>query len=181
MPGPVFRRVPGRPACTTRRSYASGTRQAAPQGKSIVRTRVMRAYLNYQARRLFAGADVHATSNRSEKYGRIACRRRAMSSTRAVRNESPEAEATAARRRQPGARRGATGGGRCGSGRTHRRYRFTCRAWREGLWVRIASPCTGGTSDRKALREADLLVLAGVPSDFRLDYGQHVRRKSTRA
>ena len=28
---------------------------------------------------------------------------------------------------------------------------------------------------RQALREADLVLLAGVPSDFRLDYGRHVR------
>ena len=31
---------------------------------------------------------------------------------------------------------------------------------------------------RNAIREADLLVLAGVPSDFRLDYGQHVRKST---
>lgn len=29
---------------------------------------------------------------------------------------------------------------------------------------------------RDALREADLVVLAGVPADFRLDYGNHIRR-----
>ena len=32
---------------------------------------------------------------------------------------------------------------------------------------------------RQALREADCVVLAGVPSDFRLDYGNHVRAKAT--
>jgi len=31
---------------------------------------------------------------------------------------------------------------------------------------------------RKALKEADLVVLAGVPCDFRLDYGKHVRRSA---
>jgi acetolactate synthase-1/2/3 large subunit len=31
---------------------------------------------------------------------------------------------------------------------------------------------------RKALREADLVLLAGVPSDFRLDYGRNVRRSA---
>ena len=31
---------------------------------------------------------------------------------------------------------------------------------------------------RKAIREADLVVLAGVPSDFRLDYGRHVRKNA---
>jgi acetolactate synthase-1/2/3 large subunit len=32
---------------------------------------------------------------------------------------------------------------------------------------------------RAALREADLVILAGVPCDFRLDYGRHIRRGAT--
>jgi thiamine pyrophosphate-dependent acetolactate synthase large subunit-like protein len=32
---------------------------------------------------------------------------------------------------------------------------------------------------RHALREADVVLLAGVPCDFRLDYGKHVRRSAT--
>jgi thiamine pyrophosphate-dependent acetolactate synthase large subunit-like protein len=32
---------------------------------------------------------------------------------------------------------------------------------------------------RVALREADCVLLAGVPCDFRLDYGRHVRRSAT--
>ena len=32
---------------------------------------------------------------------------------------------------------------------------------------------------RQALREADCVVLAGVPCDFRLDYGKHVRHSAT--
>ena len=31
---------------------------------------------------------------------------------------------------------------------------------------------------REALREADLVVLAGIPADFRLDYGRHIGRKA---
>ncbi|HEX4963106.1 MAG TPA: thiamine pyrophosphate-binding protein [Thermoanaerobaculia bacterium] len=31
---------------------------------------------------------------------------------------------------------------------------------------------------REALREADLVLLAGIPSDFRLDYGRHVSRQA---
>lgn len=31
---------------------------------------------------------------------------------------------------------------------------------------------------REALKEADLVILAGVPCDFRLDYGRHIRRKT---
>jgi len=32
---------------------------------------------------------------------------------------------------------------------------------------------------RQALREADCVILAGVPCDFRLDYGRHVRQSAT--
>ena len=32
---------------------------------------------------------------------------------------------------------------------------------------------------RDALKEADFVVLAGVPADFRLDYGNHIRRSAT--
>jgi acetolactate synthase-1/2/3 large subunit len=31
---------------------------------------------------------------------------------------------------------------------------------------------------REALREADLVLLAGIPADFRLDYGRHINRKA---
>jgi len=33
-------------------------------------------------------------------------------------------------------------------------------------------------SRKKALREADLVILAGVPCDFRLDYGRHINHKA---
>ncbi|MBX0329347.1 thiamine pyrophosphate-binding protein [Oscillochloris sp. ZM17-4] len=32
---------------------------------------------------------------------------------------------------------------------------------------------------RAALKDADLVILAGVPCDFRLDYGRHIRRRAT--
>ncbi len=32
---------------------------------------------------------------------------------------------------------------------------------------------------KQALRQADLIILAGVPCDFRLDYGNHLNRKAT--
>ena len=31
---------------------------------------------------------------------------------------------------------------------------------------------------KEALREADLVILAGVPCDFRLDYGNHIGRRA---
>ena len=36
-----------------------------------------------------------------------------------------------------------------------------------------------GNQRRQALRESDCVLLAGVPCDFRLDYGRHVRRSAT--
>lgn len=41
------------------------------------------------------------------------------------------------------------------------------------------SPLQMRHARRKALREADCVVLAGVPCDFRLDYGRHIRRSAT--
>lgn len=41
------------------------------------------------------------------------------------------------------------------------------------------SHCQYRHKRREALREADLVLLAGVPCDFRLDYGNHIRRSAT--
>ncbi len=42
-----------------------------------------------------------------------------------------------------------------------------------------AAPLQMRHARREALREADCVLLAGVPCDFRLDYGKHVRRSAT--
>lgn len=42
----------------------------------------------------------------------------------------------------------------------------------------LAHPLHRRHQRRKALREADVVLLAGVPSDFRLDYGRNVRRST---
>jgi thiamine pyrophosphate-dependent acetolactate synthase large subunit-like protein len=42
-----------------------------------------------------------------------------------------------------------------------------------------AAPLQMRHARRKALRESDCVLLAGVPCDFRLDYGKHVRRSAT--
>jgi len=41
-----------------------------------------------------------------------------------------------------------------------------------------AHPLQARHARRQALREADLVLLAGVPADFRLDYGRHVPRSA---
>jgi acetolactate synthase-1/2/3 large subunit len=43
----------------------------------------------------------------------------------------------------------------------------------------MAHPLQMRHARREALRAADCVVLAGVPCDFRLDYGRHVRRSAT--
>ena len=45
-----------------------------------------------------------------------------------------------------------------------------------GLLGRRSIPCRRGIGDGSTLREADLVLLAGVPCDFRLDYGRHIGR-----
>jgi thiamine pyrophosphate-dependent acetolactate synthase large subunit-like protein len=42
-----------------------------------------------------------------------------------------------------------------------------------------ASPLQMRHARRQALRDADCVLLAGVPCDFRLDYGRHIRRSAT--
>jgi acetolactate synthase-1/2/3 large subunit len=42
-----------------------------------------------------------------------------------------------------------------------------------------AAPLQMRHARRQALRESDCVLLAGVPCDFRLDYGKHVRRNAT--
>jgi thiamine pyrophosphate-dependent acetolactate synthase large subunit-like protein len=42
-----------------------------------------------------------------------------------------------------------------------------------------AAPLQRRHKRREALREADLVLLAGVPCDFRLDYGSHIGRQAT--
>ncbi len=106
----------------------------------------------------------------------------------------------AARRRQPALR---TGRGRAAQGRAaadgHRQPGAGARASRPRRWPRRSRalgvpvylsgmargllgrdhPLQMRHQRRKALREADCVLLAGVPCDFRLDYGSHMRRSAT--
>ena len=57
-------------------------------------------------------------------------------------------------------------------------FRYICRAWRAAC-LGATMCCRCGISAAQALRESDCVLLAGVPCDFRLDYGRHVRRCAT--
>ena len=170
VPGPVFVECPVDllyDEAVIRGWYAAST----PQGNALS-DRAVRAYLNYQARRLFAGADADndAAINEVESLppsnsvitrtvARIAKAERPVlivGSQALV--DSSQAGAVAAAIERIGIPVYLSGMAR-------------------GL-MGLAHPLHRRHQRRKALREADLVLLAGVPSDFRLDYGRNVRRST---
>ncbi len=170
VPGPVFVECPVDllyDESVIREWYAAST----PQG-SALSDRVVRAYLNYQARRIFAGADatndesvsdVKALPPSSDVITRSATRiakaeRPLLVIGSQALVESSEADAVAAATERLGIPVYLSGMARGLMGAAHPLHRRHQR--------------------RKALREADLVLLAGVPSDFRLDYGRNVRRSA---
>jgi thiamine pyrophosphate-dependent acetolactate synthase large subunit-like protein len=170
VPGPVFVECPVDllyDESVIREWYAAST----PQGKSLP-DRAVRTYLNYQAGRLFAGADSSDIESVSEARAmppstgviaraakRIAKAKRPVLvvGSQALVDSRQAADVAAAIERLgvpvylSGMARGLMGH----SHPLHHRHQRT-----------------------KALREADLVMLAGVPSDFRLNYGQNVRRSA---
>jgi thiamine pyrophosphate-dependent acetolactate synthase large subunit-like protein len=170
VPGPVFVECPVDllyDESVIRGWYAAST----PQGNGLA-DRAVRTYLNHQARRLFAGADVDtdvmaidvpslppSSSIISRAAKRIAGARRpvlVVGSQALV--DAAEAPVVAAAIESIGIPVYLSGMARGLMGLSHPLHRRHQR--------------------RKALREADLVILAGVPSDFRLDYGRNVRRSA---
>ena len=87
--------------------------------------------------------------------------------------------AAAARHRQPGAGRAPSDAQR---GRRARSTRLGVPVYLSGMARGLLGrehALQMRHARRKALREADCVLLAGVPCDFRLDYGKHVRRSAT--
>jgi len=170
VPGPVFVECPVDllyDESVIREWYADST----PQGSSIA-DRAVRAYLNHRTRQLFAGAgaeddskinDVDAMPPSNGAVERALARiRKAERPVLVVGSqalvESNQAAAVAAAVERIGIPVYLSGMARGLMGVSHPLHRRHQR--------------------RKALREADLVVLAGVPSDFRLDYGRNVRRSA---
>jgi len=171
VPGPVFIECPVDllyDEALIRQWYAD----AAGKGSSLPE-RALRWYLNRHARRMFAGSDDGAVPSvqtvylphASEALTRAAATALAkaerpllvIGSQAVVRAETADALAQAVARL--GAPVYLSGMARGLLGRDH------------PLQMRHAR--------RQALREADCVLLAGVPCDFRLDYGRHVRRRAT--
>ncbi|HET6921781.1 MAG TPA: thiamine pyrophosphate-binding protein, partial [Anaeromyxobacteraceae bacterium] len=144
---------------------------AAGKGSSIA-DRLLRWYLRRHARRLFAGsAHPHASVPRAVSLpvaGEPALSEAAAALARAERplliagSQSVVEAASAAQVAAAIERLGVP---------------VYLSGMARGLLGR-AAPVQIRHARRKALREADCVLLAGVPCDFRLDYGKHVRRSA---
>ena len=169
VPGPVFVECPVDllyDEAVIREWYAAST----PKGKSLP-DRFVRAYLNYQARRIFSAArttdeavvEVAPISPSPDVIARAAKRiagaeRPLLVVGSQVLVDAEQADAVAAAIERLGIPVYLSGMARGLMGKTHALHHRHQR--------------------RKALRDADLVLLAGVPSDFRLDYGRNVRRSA---
>ena len=169
VPGPVFVECPVDllyDEAVIREWYAAST----PKGKSLP-DRFVRAYLNYQARRIFSAA--RTTDEAVVEVASL--------------SPSPDVIARAARR-IAGAERPLLVVGSQALVDAGQADAVAAAIERLGIPVYLSGMARGlmGKSHalhhrhqrRKALREADLVLLAGVPSDFRLDYGRNVRRSA---
>jgi thiamine pyrophosphate-dependent acetolactate synthase large subunit-like protein len=171
VPGPVFVECPVDllyDEASIRQWYAD----AAGKGTALAE-RALRWYLNRHARRMFAGSqDRMVTATQAVHTPRAADS--ALQAARAAlqNSERPlvvigsqavvraaDADALAAAVRALGMPVYLSGMARGLLGRNH--------------------PLQLRHQRRNALREADCVLLAGVPCDFRLDYGKHVRRSAT--
>ncbi len=169
VPGPVFVECPV-DLLYDEKVIREWYEAAAPRATGLS-NRVMRAYLNRHVHRLFAGAD--AVESPAAEVATPAPSRRAIehAAQRIASAERPllivgsqalvdarEATATAEAIESLGIPVYLSGMARGLMGSSHPLHRRHQR--------------------RKAIREADVVVLAGVPSDFRLDYGRHVRKSA---
>ena len=179
VPGPVFVECPGRPALRRGDGARAGTAPAPGRGEAAgARQRLERWYLERhldepvrQARTAPAPAGPRPPAGGP------------MPGTSAVRRAARALAAPSGRSSSSGRRRCCT-----------RSTRVALRAALETLGVPVyLSGMARGPARRRgirssmrhkrreALREADCVVLLGVPDDFRLDYGRHVgaRRRSS--
>lgn len=170
VPGPVFVECPVDllyEESVIREWFAAGT----PKGNSLPEL-ALRAYLSYRARRLFGGADVdddvtvgdvkslhpsHQVIDRAAARIAKATRPVLVVGSQAL-VDAHQADAVAAAVERIGMPVYLSGMARGLMGRSH--------------------PLHHRHQRRSALREADLVVLAGVPSDFRLDYGRTIGRET---
>jgi acetolactate synthase-1/2/3 large subunit len=171
VPGPVFIECPVDllyDEASIRQWYAD----AAGKGKSLP-DRALRWYLGRHVRKMFAGSGAVAAPK-----------------VRAVlQPQSPDAKVDAATRALAAAERPLIVIGSQALAIASEAPGIAAAVARLGIPVYLSGMARGllgpghplqmRHARRHALREADSVLLAGVPCDFRLDYGKHVRRGAT--
>ncbi|MFO1332335.1 MAG: thiamine pyrophosphate-binding protein [Rubrivivax sp.] len=171
VPGPVFIECPVDllyDEASIRQWYAD----AAGKGTSLP-DRALRWYLNRHAQRMFAGSDQPASLEPQ-----------AVQVPHAAEGNVQEALAALRKSQRPLMVIGSQAVVQAGEA-----HALAAAVRRLGIPVYLSGMARGllGRDDalqmrhqrRNALREADCVLLAGVPCDFRLDYGKHVRRSAT--
>ena len=168
VPGPVFVECPLDvlyDETMIRKWYDSAT----PKGNALS-ARVVRAYMHHHAKRLFAGMDKLDTETVAEVAAQA----------------PPRGAVSRAATQLEKAERPLLVVGSQALVRAQQAAEVAHAVEKLGVPVYLSGMARGllGASHplhrrhqrRKALKEADVVLLAGVPSDFRLDYGRHVRR-----
>ena len=153
---------------TTRRWCASGTARAARGAAS--RGAALRLYLQRHAAQALRRRRPRSPARRRADPAAAARARR----TRARPRPAAQGQAAGARARRPGAPLVADAGAGAGAGEGGRGASARRSTWpaAPAACSAPATLCSSATSGGEALREADLVLLAGIPFDFRLDYGR---------
>ncbi len=171
IPGPVFIECPVDllyDETTIRQWYA----QAAGKGRAIG-DRLLRFYLNRHVEKMFAGSAQAAAVQMRAVDTPMPAQRRVAQALRALRKaQRPLMVIGSQAVTQPG-----------------RAALIAQAVERLGIPVYLSGMARGllgrkhelhmRHQRRQALRDADCVILAGVPCDFRLDYGRHIRRGAT--
>lgn len=171
VPGPVFVECPVDllyDEATVRSWYGD----SMPRGGSLA-SRAVRAYLNWHLHRLFAGSENQAGLDEAPARSSAAPASNAMTAMIAIARHVAKAERPVMV---------------CGSQaltRAEKAEAVRDAMVRLGIPVYLSGMARGllGAEHplllrhkrRKAIKAADLVILAGVPCDFRLDYGKQIR------
>ena len=170
VPGPVFTECPVDllyDESVIREWYADAT----PKGNALL-DRVMRAYLNRHARRIFEGVDATVDASIGEVASMPPASNVVAQAARQIAKAERPVLVVGSQALVDSSQAGAVAAAIEGLGMP---------VYLSGM-ARGLMGLSHGLHHRhqrsKALREADLVLLAGVPSDFRLNYGRNVRRNA---
>ena len=175
VPGPVFLEIPVDllyPEAVVRKMYGQQASSQLPAAHQTPAERVLKAYLEWHVQRIFAGVEEAKAEVLSEAAlpkpdpGKIQ-----LAAEQLQRVERPllliGSQATLLVQELPGIVQAVE----------HLGIPVYLSGMARGLLGRD-HPLQYHHKRRDALKEADLVILAGVPCDFRLDYGRQIRRSA---